>query len=270
MPAKLAELAKRKLEYQPEQEQAAPVALHPGLEADEAGPVEAGRPYQAFVESEARKYWQDMVNTGSLTKPDQQELRAAAMPILCKALRKRGGVRFLPPMVKAHMAVNAMHMRAAERGDITRQYNGPHPVADHLEAMIQYADDTRLLAREIPLPEHPDPQHPPICYYIDPVSKCPVPRADAFLRGEYVYKQDGSRTTEDEHIYPYVTPGEPNAEEMLVQGRWFCYTLDNRWETIQIIIHRVSIIDDLIVLWETPLKNLHFSPHPPVAGEQDA
>ena len=60
MPAKL---ITRKREHQPaaEQEQAAPVARRPLPEADEAEPVEPGRPYQAFVESEARKYWEDMV-----------------------------------------------------------------------------------------------------------------------------------------------------------------------------------------------------------------
>ena len=79
MPAKL---IARKREHQPaaEQEQAAPVAQRPRPEADEVEPVETGRPYQAFVESEARKYWQDMVEPGSLVKPTKREIRAAARP----------------------------------------------------------------------------------------------------------------------------------------------------------------------------------------------
>ena len=56
----------------------------------------------------------------SLVKPSRQEIRAAAMPILCQALRNRGKAGFLPPAIKAHMAVNVMHMRAAERGETTR------------------------------------------------------------------------------------------------------------------------------------------------------
>ena len=96
MPAKL---ITRKREYQPagEQEQAAPVAQHPRSESDEAEPVETGRPHQAFVEREARKYWEDMVQPGSLAKPEQQELRAAARPILLEGLRKEVGSDFFRP-----------------------------------------------------------------------------------------------------------------------------------------------------------------------------
>ena len=31
--------------------------------------MEPGRPYQAFVENEARKYWQETMKIGSLTNP---------------------------------------------------------------------------------------------------------------------------------------------------------------------------------------------------------
>ena len=44
------------------------------------------------VEAEARQYWQDMLNPGSLAKPDQEELRAAAMPVLARGLRTPGQV----------------------------------------------------------------------------------------------------------------------------------------------------------------------------------
>ncbi len=90
MPAKL---ITRRREYQPaaEREQAAPVVQRPLPEADEAEPMEPGRPYQAFVESEARKYWEDMVEQPGrpvkpdrLVKPDQQKLRAAASQLLLK------------------------------------------------------------------------------------------------------------------------------------------------------------------------------------------
>ena len=72
-----------------EQEDAVPEAIPSELEPDEAHAVEPGRPYQDYVESEARRYWQSLVGRdsltivkGSLTKPDQEELRAAAMPVL--------------------------------------------------------------------------------------------------------------------------------------------------------------------------------------------
>ena len=43
--------------------------------------------------------------------------------------------------------------------------------------LIQLADDANWLAREIPLPDHPPPKHPPIYYKIDPETNRPVPRA---------------------------------------------------------------------------------------------
>ena len=186
MPAKL---ITRKREYQPaaEQEQAAPVARRPSPEADEDESMETGRPYQAFVEREARKYWGDMMEQrGSLVKPNPQELRAAAMPILLEGLRKRGWVRFLPPTVKAHMAVNAMHMHGADSKVIPGTYYGPYPVSDHIQALLQYMEDTRLAPQEIPLPEHEGRQHPPIYYYIDPITRQATPRKDALMRAAYV------------------------------------------------------------------------------------
>ncbi len=211
MPAKL--IARRR-EYQPaaEQEQAAPVIQRPLPKADEAEPVEPGRPYQAFVENEARKYWEDMVKQPGrpvkpdrLVKPDQQELRAAAMPILCMGLRKRSGARFLPPTVKAHMAVNVMHMHAAYRKELTRPYEGPYPVSDHIEALLQYMEDTRLAPREIPLPWHEEPKHPPIYYYIDPITRRPTPKEDALICAAYVRRPwDGEPVTEASHIHPSV------------------------------------------------------------------
>ena len=58
----------------------------PASEHDEGLAMEPGRPYQAFVENEARKYWQETMKIGSLTKLSQQEIRTVAMPILCQAL----------------------------------------------------------------------------------------------------------------------------------------------------------------------------------------
>ena len=473
MPAKL---ITHRREYQPaaEREQAAHVVQRPLPEADEVEPVEPGRPYQAFVENEARKYWEDMVEQpgrpvkpDKLVKPDQQKLRAAAMPILLRALRNRGEVRFLPPTVKAHMAVNFMHEHAGDRGETKRPYKGPYLNPDYMEALIQYADDTRLspqkiplpwheepkhppiyyyvdpitrqptpmkdaliraeyvrnprngkpitqashiypsvdqdggpppevlekkldvyyrlrdtdvkveieicsvywdgarpiffnkwladckfttrwsrayeyeyhrarqrphrdfverearkywyemvdfdslakpdpqeirgaarqplleirgwdrffpptskahravkaahrrVEREIPLPEHGEPKHPPIYYYIDPITRQPTPREDALIRSDYVRDRRGSRITQAEHIHPSANPEGPDAEEMRVQGWDACYTLYEHWGTIMIFIHQANRLGNHILLFGNPLKFLHFSPHPPVAGAQE-
>ena len=164
---------------------------------------------------------------GSLVKPSQQEIRAAARPILLQGLRNRGDIRFLPPTVKAHMAVNFMHQHAADRGETKRPYKGPYPNSDYIEALIQYADDTRLLGREIPLPKHKGPQHPPIYYYIDPITRRTTPMEDALIRGSYVKNGWGIRLTNADHINPW--PGTeraiPSEEQMKQKGRNICYKL---------------------------------------------
>ncbi len=267
MPAKL---ITRKREYQPsgEQEQAAPVARRPRPEADEAEPMETGRPHQAFVESEARKYWQDMVYIGSLAKPDRQELRAAAMPVLIKCLQKRGVVRFLAPTVKAHMAVNVMHMHAADRGELTGR---PYPSPDHIEALLRYMKVTRLAPQPIPLPWHEAPKHPPIYYYIDPITKQPTPREDALIRAEYVRdKSTGELLTEASHIYPSTDPHGQPPPEVVENKSGVYYRLKNTDVKV--------IVEICIVLWiferpiffaEFDLSRYKFTPHRPESYEDD-
>ena len=88
-----------------------------------------------------------MKQPGRLVKPDQEKLREAALPILIQGLRRRSGAGILPPTVIAHLAVDIMHQRAAERGETTEPYTGPYPSLDYIEALIQYAEDTRLAPR---------------------------------------------------------------------------------------------------------------------------
>ena len=126
-----------------EQEEAVPEAIPPELEQDEAHAVEPGRPYQDYVESEARRYWQSLGGIGSLTKPDQEELRAAAMPILCRALRNRPGNR-------RHQAVAALVQHALERGWIKSPFSEACESQNYIDAMIELARDARW---SVPLEE---------------------------------------------------------------------------------------------------------------------
>ena len=73
-------------QYEPEAPARRPAPEHGATETGDPG-----RPYQDYVEDEARKYWQEMVKTGGLKKPDQREIRTAAMPVLGRALRRRQG-----------------------------------------------------------------------------------------------------------------------------------------------------------------------------------
>ena len=179
------------------EDEVGPVAIQPGVEPDEPQDTEPARPYQAFVENEAREYWQDTGKEHNLTKPGQAEIREAAMPVLCQALRNRTGHR-------RHYAVAGMVQHAYENGFIRRPFPEAAESPSYIDALIQLADDANWLAREIPLPGHPPPRHPRIYYTIGsrlgrPV---PVPRQDALIRGCYLYKTDGTRVTEEKYINP--------------------------------------------------------------------
>ena len=173
-------------------------AMQPGSEPGEDLTTAPRRPYQSFVESEVRKYWQEMWDARNLTKPNREEIQASAMPILIQALRNKTGHR-------RHHAVAGMVQHAMEQGWIRRpSFSEASESPSYIEALIQLADDANWLAREIPLPDHPPPRHPPIYYTIGsrlgrPV---PVPREDALIRGDYLYKNNGSRLTEDRYIFP--------------------------------------------------------------------
>ena len=166
--------------------------------------MEPGRPHQDFVESEARRYWQEISHFDSLTKPDQEEIRAAAMPILCQALRNRTGHR-------RHKAVAEMVQHTMERGWIKRPFSEAYASPSYVDALIQLADDANWLAREIPLPDHPSPRHPVIYYTFNLNNKRFVPREDSLLRGDYVHVPwTGSRLTRDNYIYPWLELRPPD------------------------------------------------------------
>ena len=95
-----------------EEEEAEMPPVRPLPEPVEAGPVQPGRPYRDYVENETERYWQEMVKVGSLTKPDLQEIRAAARPVLGLAQRYRPGWKLNPALNRAQQAVDAMQLHA--------------------------------------------------------------------------------------------------------------------------------------------------------------
>ena len=146
--------------------------------------MQPGRPYQDYVESEAERYWREMVKVGSLTKPDLQEIRAAARPVLGLAQRYRPRWKLNPALNRAQQAVAAMQLHALEQGWIKPPYSRLQMSPNYVEALVQLADDAGWLAREFPLPDHPPPKHPPIYYTTDPATGRPVPREDSLIRAE--------------------------------------------------------------------------------------
>ena len=241
-----------------EQEELETAAKRPRPETVEVGPVVPGRPYQAFVESKLRQYLRDN-NFRSLVKPTRQEIRAAAMPILCQAMRNRPGNR------RYHSAA-AMVQHAMERGWIQPPYSNPYRSQSYIDTLVQLADDTNWLAREIPLPEHPDPQHPTIYYTIDQKTGRPVPRADSYIRGDYVYRRNGSRITRDSYIYPWRDMENfPGKTRLIALGWDACYSLvyDPRIENVAVLIDWISLGGHYIRYLISPIADFIFSPHPP-------
>ena len=250
------------------EEQARPIAIQPGLEPDEAQDSEPARPYQAFVENEARKYWQEIAKEHNLPKPSQQEIRAAAMPILCQALRNRTGHR-------RHQAVAVMVQHAYENNLIRQPFSGAYESPSYIEALIQLADDTHWMAMEIPLPDHPPPYHPPVYYTIKPGfgEPVPVPREDAIIRGNYLYPHRRSRSLliNNSAIYPRFNPWSHGVDRgFLDTGRAY-YTLSfglaegpEYLRPVHIIIHwkdhTSRYASDYI---SADIRRLHFSPRQP-------
>ena len=230
----------------------------PLLERAADEPMEPGRPYQDFVDSEIRKFWQEMVNIGSLTKPTQQEIRAAAMPILCQALRRRPGRKLNPHLDMAHHAVADVVENAREQRWATRPLSEPYACPTYIDALIQLADDANWLAREIPLPDHPPPKHPPIYYTTDPETGVPVPRADSLIRGDYVYDKRGARLTNVRHIRPWLS-NHFNPSFFLWTGRVYyslSLTSENNLEvTLHLAIQRPNRNS---IPFDCPLRNYTF------------
>ena len=218
-------LGKRDRSASPEPEEMEAPARQPMQLPVEDKLMAQGRPHQAFVEDEARKYWQDMVQARGLNKPDQQTLREAAMPILLVALRKRTGSTLNPALNRAHMAVNALQLRLAERGRLRQGCIQSEQIPNFFKALLQLADDAGWLEREIPLQDHPAPRHPPIHYTIDPKTGKPIATEKSLIRGDYVYDMTcGSRLTQDEYIYPWRDPDTwPSLDDLTSRGWKACY-----------------------------------------------
>ena len=249
-----------------EQEEEEPGAKRPRLEPVEtqpAGPL----PYRDFVEREAREYWQSLGGAGSLTKPTQAEIRAAAMPVLGEALRRREGMNEYPDPVMAHHAVGGMLQHALETGRIKPPISEASESPNYVEALIKLADDANWLAREIPLPDHPPPHHPPIYYTMYPESSRPIPRNDSYIRGDYVYTPwYGTRITASDRIYPVVMiDDDPYAIAAILQilGLETSFTLESGPENVEVTVNYLEWIGPYNILYGISLQYLHFSPYPP-------
>ena len=125
----------------------------------------------------------------------ESDIRSAAMPILVQRLRRRkGSEKYVYPSI-ALRAVADVVQHAREQGWAERFYWRVYGSPFYIDALIQLADDADWLPREISLPYHGGPSHPPIYHTIDWRKDCavPVPMEDSLLRGEYVHTHAGHR-----------------------------------------------------------------------------
>ena len=261
MPLKLS-ARERKAQPPEVQEDIEQRAIQPKLEPDEAEPMEPGRPYQAFVESRLRQYLRDNY-IRSMVKPTQEEIRAAAMPILCKALRNRPGRKLYPYLNMAHHAVADVVEHVRDAHWTRTPLSDPFASPTYVDALIQLAHDADWLAPELLLPDHPGPRHPPVYYRIDIDSKMPVPTEESLIRGDYVYTRSGQRITKAAFIYPWQEPGRfPTERDFITLGWDTCYRLGMTSKKIEIFIHGISKIESRSTPWVVPLNLLHFAPNP--------
>ena len=254
----------------PEQEEIEERAELQAFEPTEAEAIQPGRPHQAFVESQLRQYLHDN-NIRSLVKPTREEIRAAAMPILCQARRRR---KRWTPLDMADRAVNAMQLHALKQGWIKPSYSRLGEYAGYIDVLIQLARDADWLAPEIPLPDHPEQKHPPIYYSMGTIWNLPipVPKEDALILGNYVYDPEtGTRFTRADYIHPWIHPiyRYPVRGELIARGCDACYILKKQGETVEVSIYWINPEDNISALHTTPLSKLHFSPPLPPIPETD-
>ena len=245
---------------------ARPDPVQAGPEPAEVGPAQAGRPYRGFVEGEAGRFRRALENDGSLNEPDQQEAGAVALPGLPSSRRGSPGPQPVPVLTREQMAVHVVQMYLVKKGFIKPPYSRLESTPDHVEALLQLLTDANWQPRQIPLPAHPDPQHPAIYYYInDPVRERPVPREDALLRGDYIYTQSGDRFVDDDHIPPWRGRAlEPTVADLRSRKLKRCYSLNRTGETLEIRIHWLNDASRLrSSVMSITLENLRFLPKSP-------
>ena len=286
------------LSYAPvrqEEEEAEAPARRPLPEPAQDRPAQAERPYRDLVENEARKYWQDMVQSGGLAKPDREEVRAGALRVLGLAQRYRPGPKLNPALNRAHMAVNVLQLHLVDIGRLKHPFTPSEASPNFVEALMQLADDAAWTDREMPLPAHPDPQHPPIYFSLGTLTGRPIPRKDAVIRGDYVHEAGSrERLSREQDIYPWQEADEPKSAHELISRRWdACYTVitdcdgsrDKPWSAfpdrsliIFFIVERRRYSEPRLGQFEDyhPIlsyrpnrripKQVHFSPYRPTGG----
>lgn len=260
MPKKItAQVGRKRQIPDHEQEELEPALKQPRLEPAERQVGEPGRPYRDFVENEASAYWREKGKKKDPAGPAEQDNTGVAVPGPSRGHHSRNEIIKLK-------AVGAMAQHAAAKGWIKPPYSNPYQSPSFIDALIQLADDANWLARKIPLPAHPDPQHPTIYYVVDPVTNRPIPREDSYIRGDYVYSDDGIKVTSHERIYPLVLPEDGSKVDLSLMNklkRDVGFTLEQGPEQVEVRIYWTQWVIYGMETYNSLLRDLQFSPEPP-------
>ena len=247
----------------PVQEELQAATIKPDPHPDAANTTEQGQPYRNFIENEARKFWQDMVKIGSLAKPKPEEIRAAAMPILVRGLRRRtGSKKYVNPSL-ARRAVADVVQHAREQGWIWLwTYPEAYRRPLHTDVLLQLAEDADWLPKEIPLPQHTGLQHHPVYYYNERSNAgdlFPVTIADSLIRGDYVLTVDGRRITDLDHICPWPYKNRPPDITRLIDLELdSCYVLRHRRSSVWVEMYWLETFRDGMQMEYAKLEDMQF------------
>ena len=240
-----------------------PTAKQPGREPVPDDTRDPERPFTPFVESETLKYWQEMVKSARLVKPEREQLRETAMPILVQGLRRRTGRKKYVDPSMARRAVADVVQYASEQQWVmlyprAKAYASPF----HIDALLQLAMDADWYPKEIPLPRHPGPQHPAI-FYCDEMLRVgdvyPVPRPDALIRGDYVCTDGGRRITSLDHIRPWpVRNQSPYLTGLIDLELDACYELKCRGSAVWAHVYWIETCWEGLEMHQARLEDLPF------------
>ena len=203
-----------------------PEPMEAAPEPAQAGPAQAGRPYRGYVENEVDRMFQETI--------DEIEMLAARARADVSAIQLVPEPARQPVQAPARQPVQAPARQVAHRAG------------------------TRRL--EIPLPDHPEPRHPPIYYTLDPASGLAIPERDSYIRPGYVRRQSAYEDEVGNGFKPWRASKWPVQTDFRYIRRGVdYYTLESDNGEISILLHFIPGFPRLCDIRRRPLHKYLFS-----------
>ena len=161
-------------QHSPESEGEEPAPKRQKLEPVEPETIGQGRPYQAFVESEASRFREGVSQAGNRTEPALQEIRTRAMPVLQLDIMER-------VTGKSHYAVAGEEQHGLKGYRSTSQLSEASASPTYIDTLRQLKKDACWASRRFSL-ERMDWSYSPSYDTYDPVTGRLVPRAGSLIQ----------------------------------------------------------------------------------------